>query len=295
MPELSLDDDERDAFAGHLDRVCVAQLARGEASAHDRPGGGAAELGACAAGGPRASARASVDDAEQWTDRQATRTISHGSSSCQPQSSIPTSRRRPPLPRRTRIEPRRRSRSASRSASASSMRRPARHNDDQPAEPPAVPTIAGDAHDRDDLLDGGRVGWIAQAFVARRTTGMKGGHRRRRAPTTGGIENRRSGQDLYRGYDRQLNRSPPITTAPRAVPSRNCCLAHRATALGDTTGRHRHCSVAWIEVLPQTNGPAAPVRRKRQRVGRPPRPTLGCRVAVQRHGDDTGAGRTIRR
>jgi hypothetical protein len=46
----------------------------------------------------------------------------------QPQSSIPISRRRPPLPRRTRIEPRRRSRSASRSASASSMRRPARHN-----------------------------------------------------------------------------------------------------------------------------------------------------------------------
>jgi hypothetical protein len=58
----------------------------------------------------------------------ATRAISHGSSSCQPQSSIPISRRRPPLPRRTRIEPRRRSRSASRSASASSMRRPARHN-----------------------------------------------------------------------------------------------------------------------------------------------------------------------
>jgi hypothetical protein len=55
-------------------------------------------------------------------------------------------------------------------------------HDDQPAQPPAVPTVAGDAHDRDDLLDGGRVGWIAQALVARRTTGVKAGHRRRRAP-----------------------------------------------------------------------------------------------------------------
>src|SRR3954469_7583000 len=61
---------------------------------------------------------------------------------------------------------------------------------DQPAKPPAVPTVAKDAHDRDDLLDGGRVGWIAQAFVARRMTGVKARHCRRRAPTTGGIENR---------------------------------------------------------------------------------------------------------
>jgi hypothetical protein len=70
VPELALDDDERDAFAGHLDRVCVAQLVRGEASAHARPGGGAPQLGTCTAGSPRASAGASVDDAEQWTDRQ---------------------------------------------------------------------------------------------------------------------------------------------------------------------------------------------------------------------------------
>jgi hypothetical protein len=28
-------------------------------------------------------------------------------------------------------------------------------HDDQPAQPPAVQTVAGDAHDRDDLLDGG--------------------------------------------------------------------------------------------------------------------------------------------
>jgi hypothetical protein len=54
----------------HLDRVGVPQLARGEASAHAGPGGGAPELGTCTAGGPRASARAAVDDAEQRTDWQ---------------------------------------------------------------------------------------------------------------------------------------------------------------------------------------------------------------------------------
>jgi hypothetical protein len=52
-------------------------------------------------------------------------------------------------------------------------------HDDQPAQPPAVQTIAGDAHDRDDLLNGRRVSWIAQALVARRRTGVKAGHRRR--------------------------------------------------------------------------------------------------------------------
>ena len=47
------------------------------------------------------------------------------------------------------------------SASASSMRRPAPQHDDQPAQPPTVPTVARHAHDRDDLLDGGRVACCA--------------------------------------------------------------------------------------------------------------------------------------
>jgi len=56
-------------------------------------------------------------------------------------------------------------------------------HDDQPAQPPAMQAVAGDAHDRDDLLNGARVGWIAQALVARRMTGVKAGHRRRRPST----------------------------------------------------------------------------------------------------------------
>jgi hypothetical protein len=59
--------------------------------------------------------------------RSSSRSSSHGCSSCHPQSSIPTSRRRPPLPRRTSREPRRWSRSASVSAIASWTRNPARH------------------------------------------------------------------------------------------------------------------------------------------------------------------------
>ena len=34
MAELALDDVQRDALAGHLDRVGVAQLMRSEAAAH---------------------------------------------------------------------------------------------------------------------------------------------------------------------------------------------------------------------------------------------------------------------
>ena len=55
------------------------------------------------------------------------RISSHGSSWRQAQRSIPTSRRLPPLPRRTRIAPRVLSRSVSWSASASLIRSPARH------------------------------------------------------------------------------------------------------------------------------------------------------------------------
>jgi hypothetical protein len=113
------------------------------------------------------------------------------------------------LPRRTRIEPRRRSEVglAQRECFVDAKTGAPQHND-QPAQPPAVHAVAGDAHDRDDLLDGGRVGWVAQPFVARRMTGVKPRHRRRRPSTTGGIKNDGSGHGLCRGYGRQPNMSP---------------------------------------------------------------------------------------
>jgi hypothetical protein len=70
VSELALDDDQRHALAGHLDRVGMAQLMRSEASAHAGSSGGPSKLGASSAGGPRAAAGASVDDAEQRTDGQ---------------------------------------------------------------------------------------------------------------------------------------------------------------------------------------------------------------------------------
>jgi hypothetical protein len=70
VSELALDDDQWHALAGHLDRVCVTQLVRSEASANAGSRRGAPELSACPACRPRAAAGASVDDAEQRTDGQ---------------------------------------------------------------------------------------------------------------------------------------------------------------------------------------------------------------------------------
>jgi hypothetical protein len=64
-PELALDDNERDAFASHLDGVCVTGLVRGRPAPDSRCGGGASQLGACRGGRPLASARSAVDDAQQ--------------------------------------------------------------------------------------------------------------------------------------------------------------------------------------------------------------------------------------
>jgi hypothetical protein len=44
MPELPLDDWQRDPFVGHLDRVSVPELVRGKSSAHASLGGKPAKL-----------------------------------------------------------------------------------------------------------------------------------------------------------------------------------------------------------------------------------------------------------
>ena len=70
VAELALDDVERHALAGELDRVGVAQLVRREPAPHARLGGEPAELDAHAGARPRPPARGAVDDAEQRPDRQ---------------------------------------------------------------------------------------------------------------------------------------------------------------------------------------------------------------------------------
>jgi hypothetical protein len=49
VPELALDDDERDAFASHLNGVCVSKLMWREAATYAGPCGRVAQLRPCGA------------------------------------------------------------------------------------------------------------------------------------------------------------------------------------------------------------------------------------------------------
>jgi hypothetical protein len=128
VAELTLDDDQQHAFAGHFDGVRVAQLVRREAPTHpaSRATRRSSERAAPAVHGrPRVGPLTMQNSGPTGSS---TRTWSHGWSCSHAQSSIPASRCRPPLPRRTSSDPCRGSRSASASASASQIRRPARHS-----------------------------------------------------------------------------------------------------------------------------------------------------------------------
>jgi hypothetical protein len=61
-------------------------------------------------------------------------------------------------------------------------------DDDHRSHAPAVTVIGRVAHDRHDLVDGGRVGRVAHALVARRTLGVTARQRRRRATTPRRVE-----------------------------------------------------------------------------------------------------------
>jgi hypothetical protein len=63
-------------------------------------------------------------------------------------------------------------------------------HDDHAARSEPVGVITGGAHHRDDLLHGARVGWIAQALVARRLPLVKARQGRGRTAATGAIQQR---------------------------------------------------------------------------------------------------------
>ncbi len=103
------------------------------------------------------------------------RASSHGCSCSHAHSSIPTSRRRPPLRRRTSSEPRRRSRSASPSARASWMRSPACHSTtNQSAQTTSVQAVADLAHNRNDSSIFGRSAGYRRP-LSRGASGAKSG------------------------------------------------------------------------------------------------------------------------
>jgi hypothetical protein len=62
------------------------------------------------------------------------------------------------------------------------------HDHDQPAQAPAVRSLASGTHDCDDLFDLRRIGGIAQTFVAGRVAGVETRQRRWRSTSTGTIE-----------------------------------------------------------------------------------------------------------
>jgi hypothetical protein len=69
VPQLPLENRERDSFAGELDGVGMPQLVRRKASPDTRFGGEATELGAYGGTGPRSDATGgTVDHAEQRSD-----------------------------------------------------------------------------------------------------------------------------------------------------------------------------------------------------------------------------------
>ena len=70
MPQLALDQRQRDPLAQQLDGMRMAELVRGYTPADPGCDGGAMQLKASGAGRPRVPARGSGDHAEQRADRE---------------------------------------------------------------------------------------------------------------------------------------------------------------------------------------------------------------------------------
>ena len=140
-------------------------------------------------------------------------------------------------------------------------------HDDHRAPPAPVAVRAGVAHDRDDLVDGGRVSGAAHPLVARRAAGVIAGTGRRRATPACRIEH---GQ---RGHRTSLDR-----TAGTALPYR--------THAGRAAARRRKPSVCPSAGRSVETSGARPRRAWRHRSARSPlneavaQITLGSGVSI---------------
>jgi hypothetical protein len=173
VPELALDDDQRHAFAGHLDGVRVAQLVRREAPPHARVPGDAAQLCAGRAR-PRPPAGGAVYDAEQRPDRQLDARLEPRCELVPGPVVHPHLATAAPLAAAHEQRPRARIQIGLGERKRLVNAQPGSpQHDDQAAQPATVDAIAGAAHHRNDLLDRGRIGRVAQTLVARRPTGVK--------------------------------------------------------------------------------------------------------------------------
>ena len=182
MPELALDQRQRDPLAQQLDGVGVAELMRSYAPADPGRDGGAMQLKASRAGRPGVPARRPGDHAEQRADRER-HPLGHPRFKGRPASRVhpdhaaaivlpvPDQNRSPPwlqigLGQRQRlVDPK--------------PRTPEHH--DQPVQAIAVRSASRHPHDRDDLIDRRRVSRVAPTLVRRRPADVKLGQSRWRA------------------------------------------------------------------------------------------------------------------
>ena len=218
MAELALDDVERDALAGELERVRVAQLVRREPAPHAGLGGEPAQLAADPGARPGPPAGGAVDDAEQRPGGQLVprcepwaqllpAPLVHAELAAFAALAVADQQRAAPGVEVVLCE---RERFVDAQAAAP-------EHDDQRAQAPPVAVPPGEAHHRDDLLDRRRVGRVAHALVARRTPRVIARNRGGRAAPAGGVENYGHGHGISsQSHSGQL---PPLYQHRRAAAS----------------------------------------------------------------------------
>ena len=144
MPQLALNHDQRHAFAGELHGVGVAQLVWRKSAAGHRPRRPSCAARSGGGVGPLSPARRTGENAEQRSDGKPDAHLEPGPE-LGPSPGRPCRSRAAVRPCRDGPAPRR--------------------DHDQPAQPTAMRTLAGGAHDGDDLLHLGRVGGIPDALL----------------------------------------------------------------------------------------------------------------------------------
>jgi len=181
MPELALNDDERNALVRHLDRVRVPQLMWREPPPHASRTRDASELLARRGLLPMPTRGWTVDDAQQRANRKPTPKL-HPGHQLRPGPAIHADFATPAA-----LAVANENRAAraveiglGEVESLTDPQAGPPEDDDQRSQTRPVRAIPCGTHYGDDLLDGGRVGRVAQALVPRRPTLVKARHRGRR-------------------------------------------------------------------------------------------------------------------
>ena len=184
MAELALDDQQRYAFAGHLDRVGLPQLMRREPSSNSGLGGCGVELRPDAGGCPWAAAGRAAEHAEQRAGRQR---FPHAEPRVELLPRPPVHAEFPALAALAVTDQDGASirvyvALVQRECFADSQTRSPEY-DDEAAQSDRFGVIAGSMHHGDDLLDRRWVSRIVPPLVAMRSALVEAGQCRRRAPS----------------------------------------------------------------------------------------------------------------